>query len=147
MDRAVTLLNLLLTPEARNQQLNLNKVRDELLLDDNLELLLCKIFYPLIKSIDLPYLINVSKHEMYTLVYRVFTIKSISRKQQSIFNSLKPYHDDINTWVDIQYHTFKTLWYVPLINERNHHEIKNFHVDRALASLTSFSNHLDIKIR
>lgn len=70
-------MNLLLTPEALNNRLTLGKVRDELLLEDHLESFLCKLFEPLMQS-ESPFLHDVSKHEIFTLIHRVFSTDKIS---------------------------------------------------------------------
>ena len=67
MDRVVSLMNVLLTKEALNYELNIAKVRDELLIEDHLESFLCRIFEPLLQN-ELPFLHDVSKHEMFTLI-------------------------------------------------------------------------------
>ena len=82
-------MNLLLTPEAINQKLNLKKVRDELLLEDHLESFMCKIFEPLMQS-ESPFLHDVSKHEIFTLIDRVFSNDEVSETypKQSMLSSL-----------------------------------------------------------
>jgi hypothetical protein len=79
VDRVVTLMNILLTKESLNYELNIAKVRDELLIEDHLESFLCRIFEPLIQS-ESPFLHDVSKHEMFTLIQRVFETDKIPEK-------------------------------------------------------------------
>jgi len=48
VDRLITLINFLLSEEALNGNISLSKVRDELLITEDLETLLVKVFEPLL---------------------------------------------------------------------------------------------------
>lgn len=96
-------MNLLLTEESLQSQLSLIKLKEELLIEEDLESFLIKIFEPLTQN-DSPFLHDVSKNEIFQLIHRVFSTQGIPKKEGNakskgryiVFNT-----PEIDSWRDI----------------------------------------------
>ena len=81
MDRLITLLNVLLSEESLDGRLYFGKVKDELLMEEDIEPLIVKLFEPLIQD-EAYFLHDVGKTEIFTLVHRAFRAKSLKKRTQ-----------------------------------------------------------------
>ena len=76
MDRVVTLINIILSEESLKSKLYLGKLKDELLLEEDLEAILLKLFEPMIQD-EAYFLHDVGKSEIFTMIHRVFGTKQL----------------------------------------------------------------------